>query len=288
MYNGFKANKSAFYFLALSIVPLFSVYYYYIGTLFGLYDYDLRVFYWIKYAAMFEFFIMTMSMAYLYFVQRRNYYKLKISLNETQKEIIQIQEEEQDRIAKDLHDEIGNGLAALRMYVKDKFDDKILADQINNLMQLTRNISHNMINSNFENLTVKETIKEITARFNESKDIKFTSSILGAEHGLSGEQKLFIYRIILECFGNIAKHSHAKTAVLQLSFFPYELVITIEDDGIGFQNLGKQNSGIGLKNIKSRVNFLKGSIKIEYDKKGTLIIINIPLKVNKPTAKGII
>ena len=87
--------------------------------------------------------------------------------------------------------------------------------------------------------------------------------------------KLHCYRIITELLLNIHKHAGATKAFLQVIEEDNILQIIAEDNGRGFtENEGK---GIGLTNIRNRVNLNKGSINIDSSKKGTTIIIQIPI-----------
>src|SRR5690606_41176724 len=94
-------------------------------------------------------------------------------------------------------------------------------------------------------------------------DIQLTKSI-----------ETVIYRIIQELVNNIIKHANATEALVQLNSYDSNLFITVEDNGIGFQN-NKENLGIGLKNISSRIAFLNAQLEEEHHKQGTTFHINI-------------
>ena len=75
-------------------------------------------------------------------------------------------------------------------------------------------------------------------------------------------------------------HSKATEATIQLLYDDEELVIMAEDNGIGIRKSG--STGIGMKNIYSRVNYINGKISVDSGKKGTTIIINVPYNQEKP------
>ncbi|MNR20115.1 Signal transduction histidine-protein kinase/phosphatase DegS [compost metagenome] len=85
-----------------------------------------------------------------------------------------------------------------------------------------------------------------------------------------------LIRIIKEAYTNALKHSMASKISIQLIFENNILLLIIEDNGIGF-DLSNEFKSIGLENMKSRVEFLKGIITLDSNKKGTSIIIEIPV-----------
>jgi two-component system NarL family sensor kinase len=91
------------------------------------------------------------------------------------------------------------------------------------------------------------------------------------------QTQIIIYRIIQELLNNIMKHAAAKSAIVQLTFIDNRLSITVEDDGKGFDvKLIDPSKGLGLSNLKSRVEYLGGELEIESEQgKGTTVNIEI-------------
>ena len=88
--------------------------------------------------------------------------------------------------------------------------------------------------------------------------------------------KVHVYRIVQESLQNIIKHAQATTVTLHLSMNEDSFILELKDDGVGF-SMKKSKKGIGLKNIQSRVQKLKGKLQIESaTNKGTTLNINIP------------
>ena len=85
-----------------------------------------------------------------------------------------------------------------------------------------------------------------------------------------------IYRIINELMNNIVKHSQAQRALVQILVNEVDVQLMVEDDGIGMKT-GPLHYGIGMKNIQSRVDFLKGEMSMDSNEKGTVIIIHMTL-----------
>lgn len=100
---------------------------------------------------------------------------------------------------------------------------------------------------------------------------------------MSSEVRIALYRICQEWVNNVIKYSQCKKIVIQAVQHPEELVITIEDDGQGFdRNLLMKGQGNGWKNINSRLSMILGSIEIDSqpDRKGSMLMISIPTEKN--------
>ena len=106
--------------------------------------------------------------------------------------------------------------------------------------------------------------------------INFHFYYSGKNNQFNKQEDLVIYRIIMELTNNIIKHSNATEAAIQLVYHENQLTLVVEDNGKGIN--GNSNSGIGLKNVRLRVNFLNGSTDIDSGKNGTTIMIQIPFK----------
>jgi signal transduction histidine kinase len=203
-------------------------------------------------------------------------------LNATQSEIINIQEDERKRIAQDLHDDVGNSLAALKnllIHNKGQFN---IEKEIDNIIEDVRDISHNLTPVNFEEYALNEIVKQTVNKFQNHPSIQFDYDDAGEVIKLKSVTELVIYRIINELITNIIKHSHATQVLIQLIYQEESLVLMVEDNGVGIKNKETaQKGGLGLSNIKHRVEFINAKITIESDPKGTLIIIEIPYASNR-------
>jgi signal transduction histidine kinase len=96
------------------------------------------------------------------------------------------------------------------------------------------------------------------------------------ERRLDESREVMIFRIIQELVANIIKHSNASKAIIQLSRHDDQLSLAVEDDGIGF-DVENATGGLGMKSLRSRVDYLKGSLQIESNAgQGTSVYIEIP------------
>jgi signal transduction histidine kinase len=122
-----------------------------------------------------------------------------------------------------------------------------------------------------------EAIEQYCNRINSSTNIEVTFQYFGKLVPLPKKIETTIYHIIQELLTNVVKHSKAKKAIVQINAKKNNLHITVEDDGKGY-NTDEITHGLGLNNIKSRVQFLNAEMDVKSDAKGTSIVIDINLK----------
>ncbi len=196
---------------------------------------------------------------------------------------------EKERISLELHDGIlgrlfGTRLSLGSLNAKDDANSKRTREQyINELQSIeeeVRNISHELGLDNFDKTTSYSTM--ITNLLEEqSKITNFKYQIEDDDRivwtDIPGHIKINIYRIIQESVQNINKYAKAQNVILDFKKNNNHIILTIKDDGIGF-NQEKRSSGIGLKNMKSRVTLLHGQFTINsVPGKGTSISVDVPM-----------
>lgn len=210
------------------------------------------------------------------------------------RQVFQAQEDERDRLAKDLHDDLGGTLSVIRLKATD-FQKKLELLQpeersiYNETIQLIsracedlREISHSLKPKFFMENGLIGTIRERLSILNRVSAVSFEFVYQYIGHRDS-EIELSIYRVINELINNVVKHSCATQATIQLVETAQDLVITVEDNGIGFREF-ETSKGIGLKNVSSRIQYLGGRYTIDTNPNGTTITIEIPLQNDrKPT-----
>lgn len=217
---------------------------------------------------------------------------LKEQEYESMNAMLKGQEEERNRIAKELHDRVGSLLSM----VKVSFDGlktqlKRIEAQSNEQYQRTndllskaseevRNISHTMASGVLRRFGLVSALQELKNTVEESGIINIKLFFTGFEgKRLDADREINIYRIIQELISNTLKHADAQEIEIQLFWKPTNLNITVEDNGKGFvPESTKNQSGIGLYNVQSRVNGLEGNLEIDSKiGRGTTVIIDIPL-----------
>tara|TARA_B110000240_G_C13507881_1_gene457361 strand:+ start:1908 stop:3722 length:1815 start_codon:yes stop_codon:yes gene_type:complete len=206
--------------------------------------------------------------------------------------IIDAQEEERKRVAKDIHDGIGQMLTALKFTVESININKIAssAEKIENLNSLTKQIIKGVRMATF-NLTppeltdhgISSAIQTLTTQLSKltSKNIVFENKTNFYER-LDSLVETNLYRITQEAVNNAIKYAKSNFILVNIKHNKDVLSITIEDDGIGFdlKSVKKVDSGkgMGLLFMEERVKYIDGRLFINSEKeKGTRIVINMYL-----------
>lgn len=187
--------------------------------------------------------------------------------------MIEGQELERERIAQDLHDSLGGLLSTIKLQFDSigsqngNYHGNKEYHKANNLLDTAvkevRSISHNLQPGSLSNLGLVAAIKDLINRFESDAGPEIDFQHYGIPDKMDNMTSLSIYRIVQELFHNALKHSNANEILLQINYDEEEIVIQFEDDGIGFDIENLQRKGMGLENINSRVNYLKGSVSID-------------------------
>lgn len=223
-----------------------------------------------------------LMLRYNQYKKEKDSLKEKLELQQLQAsiEILKTQENEQKRIARDLHDELGGNLAALKMTLSGL---ELPAEKIQFMLGLidktsssARNIAHNLMPPEFEKTTLTDILTNYFKKLNTENSVSFHFQVIGQPYQFSKQEELMIYRVILELTNNIIRHSRASEANVQFFYFENHLEIMVEDNGIGFS--GSSSQGMGIKNVQSRINYLNGKITIDSESHGATIIIHVPFK----------
>jgi signal transduction histidine kinase len=188
---------------------------------------------------------------------------------------IEVQEAERKRIAQDLHDDVGNSLAAIKNMVIQKRESTTVEKEINNIINAVRTISHNLMPVDFNEFSLVDIITHTVNKFKDHPTLALEFDHTGHVVKIKPLTELVIYRIINELITNIYKHSLASKAFIQLIYQENSLVVTVEDNGTGIDK-SKPEKGIGLQSISLRSEYIRAKLKIESDEKGTLIILEVP------------
>ncbi|PWN66621.1 ATP-binding protein [Chryseobacterium oncorhynchi] len=220
-------------------------------------------------------------------VQRINEIKQKEKLSLT-KAILDGEERERERIARDLHDGLGGMLAGVKINFstwsanhldaeKDKEFYKILG-QLDNSVSELRHVARNLMPESLLNFGLETAINDL-CEFYTRKDLEIDFQAINIEKNLPLNIQLNIYRIVQELLANAIKHAEAANILLQCSQSGKNFFITIEDNGKGFENNAEQKAkSMGLRNLRNRVDYLKGNMEISSDNQGTTI--NIELNID--------
>src|SRR5665213_901820 len=193
---------------------------------------------------------------------------------------INSQEEERQRIAADLHDDAGPLLATARLYLSENLIHQEPAVQLQSIfsakqiiddtIQLIRNISHSLLPPTLKNFGLEAAIKDQFERINGSGIVNASVRFHDNRERLDDQQELFVFRILQELIANILKHSNAAFIHLTQNAKENKVYFRVHHDGKGilpvsYTHLRAHETGLGLKNIQSRVRVLNGKILFEID-----------------------
>lgn len=190
-----------------------------------------------------------------------------------------VQENERKRVAEALHDEVGNKLNILSLWVnnEDTWNNnkskKIITQQVPELIEATRTISHSLYPVNLEKFGFMDTLEALITNVNDSLTIQLTLKYDYQERIISFELQL--YRIIQEFLSNVIKHAKASIMTIYIRDTKDSLALILSDNGIGF-DIDELQKGMGLQNIDSRIKSINGICKWKsVQNKGTRLLIKI-------------
>lgn len=226
--------------------------------------------------------------SFIGFLKSKRQNKLnQIRIEEQQKglsAIIHAQEEERKRIAKDLHDGIVQQLGGLKLGLQRVFS-KMQTDETQKIVEILddstnelRALSHQMMPRALGELGLIPALTDMLENSLGNSDISYKFEHFGIEGRLKETVEIAIYRIAQELVNNVIKHSSANKVNIQLMKNSKNVVFIVEDNGRGM-NSSESSRGIGLMNIASRLDSLKGIVNFEPSpESGTLATIRIPLE----------
>ncbi len=229
----------------------------------------------------------------VYFIYHNHIRSLKKKQQAEIKAMVATQEEERKRISRDLHDDVGTKLSALKLFVSSLHDKaacinneeiKSLAKSseqfITEAMQDVRGLLLNLSPTVLEEFGYTTAVEGFVNKINETHLIKFTLVIFGMNKRIQTAYELVLYRITQELINNVLKHAEAKNVSLQIGQRDNKIILMIEDDGKGF-DVNVHRDGYGLQNLSARTKLLKGSMTIDSKTgKGTSVLIEIPYNIS--------
>lgn len=214
-------------------------------------------------------------------------------------EVIRAQEEERKRIARELHDETSQSIAAIGMSLEvaalalqeKKLTSRMINDLSRKVSQLLDDINRLIQDLRppvLDDLGLESAVrwllerhlavKGVKYRLHASKDFREVAAMNGM---VSEKAELTLFRVIQEAVINVSKHANASNVEVELSFEDPLIRVGISDDGVGFdvdKVLREEGEkGYGLMGLKERVEILDGRLEIESGSgKGTRIMVNVP------------
>jgi len=205
--------------------------------------------------------------------------KLDTIERDHQKQLLQatltVQERERKRIASDLHDDIGSLLSALKLNVQF-LEDSEQNDRQKEFLTKTRvklesgidqvrRISHDMYPPELQKLGLWASLKELFSNIDTSEKVTTTIKGIPEELRLNSTAELAVYRVMQELVTNSLRHSEADTLTLSVQNNTQHILIRYTDNGTGMDE-STMKSGLGIMNMRSRIEAVNGSIQFESNK----------------------
>lgn len=213
-------------------------------------------------------------------IQLRFYFKAKEKMFTS--EIVEALENERNQIAMNLHDELGGSLSTVKRKLEDvisginnqaRYFNELLKvfEIVKDTNQTLRRVSHNLAPAELQRLGLVNSLEQLCNSFNNSNlRVDFYHS--GKTSKLSHQIEVNLYRIASEALQNIVKHSGASNAEVSINFFEKELNLIVSDNG---RWKVTDKDGMGLKNIRLRVEYLNGILNIDKGSNGTHLTVEL-------------
>ncbi len=238
-------------------------------------------------------------LTYRTYAQKRKLQERKIAELEKEKllsatqSLLKGQEDERSRMAKDLHDGLGGMLSGVKLQLGAMKGNLILSEEhgrtFNNALgkldesiSEMRRVAHNMMPEALMKLGLQQALQDYCDGLSQSQPFKINGEFYGLEKRMESSVEIVVYRIVQELLNNAVKHSNATAILVQVMKHDNNLTITVEDNGKGFnKDEVLLMKGTGLKNIQSRVDYLKGQLDIQSTPgKGTSVHIDCIIENN--------
>jgi len=197
------------------------------------------------------------------------------------------QENERQRISREIHDGLGQYLLAMKVKLENEINNRKnqnpeslteLKSLFLNTIEEVKRISDNLIPVILEEFGISTALKNLCDEFSKDNNIKIEFVSFGVPADIDYKTQTYIYRMAQEGLSNIIKHSNSKEANVQLLGNSDQVNLIIQDEGSGF-SVKETIKGNGLNNMKERAAILNGSVEIISNPgEGTTIAIKIPLK----------
>ncbi|MDQ2777032.1 MAG: sensor histidine kinase [Acidobacteriota bacterium] len=217
-------------------------------------------------------------------------------LQELSAKMVDAQERERRSIARELHDEVGQTLSVLLLGVANLSRtpaieaDPALRELIQSIRSISersvaavRNMSLLLRPSMLDDLGLVPALQWQAREVSRNAGLRVKVAAEGVSDNLPEDHKTCIYRIVQEALHNCSRHANAQTVRIQVQQTPDRLVLSIQDDGQGFNPV--RDKGLGLLGMEERVKHLGGSFQATSEVgQGTLLSVELPLAATRPGA----
>jgi len=224
--------------------------------------------------------------------QRKRIEQTEDNLRRLSRRLVQAQELERKALSRELHDEVGQTLTALGIEIanleqarhtdSNGFHTRIEDSKRLNAeaMRAIRDLAMGLRPSMLDDLGLEPALEWQGREFSRHTGVPATVQVHGSLDHLSDAQSTCIYRVVQEALTNCARHAQARSVLVSVHAEDRQVVVVVQDDGIGFDPASRLRGGLGLLGIEERVQALDGNVKFDSQPRhGTTIRVEIPVSV---------
>jgi len=200
--------------------------------------------------------------------------------------VILAQEKERTEIGKELHDNVNQILGASNLYINTAMTDEEMRQEllerstqlVSNAINEIRKISKSLITPGLREIGLIESIGDVMDDLKVAKNKMVIDLDLQniSEEQIEDRRKLTLFRIVQEQLNNIVKHAEATRVLIRLSGEQDQIVLTVADNGVGF-DVSRHRKGVGITNIISRAELFAGKVEIQSSPgEGCMLTVSLP------------
>jgi len=216
--------------------------------------------------------------------------------------LVQVQDAERRRIARELHDGVGQLMAAIAMNVsrvfreKDRLSDEASRGVAENMKMIEqansdiRTVSYLLHPPMLDEIGLSSALSWLAEGFSQRSKVSVTLMIAPDFGRLPQDYELALFRVVQECLTNIHRHSGSSTATVRLSRNGEEVVLEVSDNGRGIGEEVKKrigsgvSAGVGMRGMQERVKLMRGRMTVNSSPNGTSILVTLPTRPIEATA----
>ena len=206
--------------------------------------------------------------------------------------LVEAEEQERRRIARELHDDIGQQLTLVELELRqlrtavDKSGSHTnlgssvekIRSQVSGISEATRELSHGLHPGQLEFFGLAPALKSFCAELEQNTTLQISVTEKNLPAHLDWDISLCLFRVAQEALHNIVRHSEAKSCSVDLSRDHHHVILRIADDGVGF-SAKKEHPGLGMINMRERLELLAGTLKLaSVPRQGTVVQASVPLR----------
>jgi signal transduction histidine kinase len=232
---------------------------------------------------------LTMRLEQKYEAEHQRVLSAQQDLKRLSARLVEAQEQERHNLSRELHDQVGQTLTAIKIDIaraEQKLDpsQKDISERLRRALQgaeetleIIRRLSMLLRPSMLDDIGLSAALSWYARQFSESTGIRVSLSDDGSADGLPDSHKTSLYRIVQEALTNCARHAEAHSAQIHLSAEDDRYVLSIEDDGKGFDPKNRPR-GLGMIGIQERIDEMNGTLRVRSSPgAGTRISVEIPV-----------